>query len=130
MSHSPSSPPSGGENPYYETSDARARPLVIFTLLMTITVIAVMWITVGLLDAFDSYEEGLREPAHPMAEFQERTPGVFLQTRTTPDLERYRVQQEEWMNSFGAVDPQQKRCRVPVELAKEKMLERGFETKN
>lgn len=128
MSHG--SKPVSTEGKLYETSDAHVRPLVVLLLILVISTVAVMWITKVTLVWYDDEVAETAPEVHPLADAQQKPAGPLLQTRTTPDLERYLQRQADWLGSYGWTDQNQQRCRVPIEQARKVMLERGFETTN
>ena len=111
--------------PGYETSDAHARPLLLFVVgllvLLALSLAVAAW-----LDRY--FTRGIRagESASPVSELRRAPDGPELQSVPGHELGRMRAWEEEQLTGTAWVDPLNGIVRIPVERAMELCLEEGF----
>jgi hypothetical protein len=124
---SASKPPSD-MNAKYEERDTDIRAVFILlatligTLLATIVVSAVMHKVY--LAAFHRYEN--HRIMSPMAQMHRLPPEPRLQPNPTSDMVHFREIEDTLVNTYGWVDSQNGRVRIPVSRAMEMIAERGL----
>lgn len=70
--------------------------------------------------------EPLGPPASPFEDVRTLPPEPRLQTEAPQDLNRYRNQQDNLLNSYGWVDPSAGVVRIPVTRAMDILLQKGY----
>ncbi len=115
-----------------EARDVRLRPLLVFTVGLAVTLIAVYLVVVVMFRLF-SREAAQRDTAagvsqaQPLESGEERLPPApRIQTDPAADLTRFRRQEDAVLNSYGWVDRQAGTVRVPIEVAMKLVLEQGL----
>lgn len=113
---------SSGHEPYEE----RVRPVVIFTVFLTLGTVAVL----GLMKlTHDALEREIREaskPIHPLAAERETPPEPRLQANPAIDLDVFRAREIDRLATYGWVDRQAGVVHVPIERAMELVAEDGL----
>jgi hypothetical protein len=111
----------------HEPTDAEA-PAVVRVLLALLVVTAVVafglvYLTKGLA----SFERSADPPQAPLAQEPGRVPPEpRLQTQPFADIEHQRAEELRTLSSYGWVDERAGVVRIPIERAKELLLERGL----
>ncbi|MFN0007842.1 MAG: hypothetical protein ACKVXR_08030 [Planctomycetota bacterium] len=110
----------------YQPYEERVRPVVIFTLVLTVGTLAVL----GLMKlAHDSFEKEIREaskPIHPLAAERETPPEPRLQANPAIDLDAFRARESDRLSTYGWVDRQAGVVHVPIERAMELVAKDGL----
>ena len=112
-------------NPGYETRDASPARLTLYGTWMTIGLIATLVATYWVFFYFRKVER-LGPAASPFTESRTLPPLPRLQVAPVQDLQHYRQQENEILNSYGWVDRQGGGVRIPIERAIELTLQRGL----
>lgn len=120
----PAKQPSDG----YERRDARLKPIVVFTAVLTLVVLAAFWAMQLLFVAFDAREARADQAPHPMAQPVE-PPAPRLQRETSADLRAHRERERVLTSQYEWVDRPAGVVRIPIERAMELTLERGLPTR-
>jgi len=129
-SQPPSAHPHGDlHNPdvAHEESDINLRALVWFVVMLTLVVIGVQVVTWGMFKVMNHYAT-VNEPfVTPLAAPSgQRPPEPRLQVTPWADLKRLRVEEQQFLNSYGWVDQKLGVARIPISRAKEMLLQRGI----
>jgi hypothetical protein len=111
----------------HEPTDAEPRAVlrVLLALLLVTAVVAagLVYLTKGLV----SLERGEDPPRAPLAQQPGRVPPEpRLQTQPFADIEQQRAEERRLLTSYGWVDQRAGVVRIPIERAKELLLERGL----
>ncbi|HEY3131235.1 MAG TPA: hypothetical protein VGL91_17390 [Acidobacteriota bacterium] len=116
-----------------ERRDVNIRGILIFgvaLLACTIVIYLILW---GLLRHFEVQTQRLEAKAPPLArERQQVPPEPRLQgaprheNSPSMDIERFRAQEDQLLNSYGWVDSKAGVVRIPIEDAKKLLLQRGL----
>ena len=117
----------------HERRDVNTRGVLIFgvaLLACTVVIYLVLW---GLLRHFEGRTERLEAKAPPLArERQQAPPEPRLQgapgheNSPAMDIEKFRAQEDQLLNSYGWVDSKGGAVRMPIEDAKKLLLQRGL----
>ena len=116
----------GHDHPGYEPTDAHAKPLVIFVVILTVSTLAcfaIGFVTYRLLEKGQSMiDPGL----HPMAVERHLPDGVpRLQVKEAADLKVFREAQDVKVNGYGWISREASVVRVPVDKAMDLLLKNG-----
>jgi len=112
----------------YERSDALLKPIVVFTLVLTLLVVASFVGMRWLFDALEERQRAAEAPPHPMAQPVE-PPAPRLQRETSADLIAHQERELQLTTRYEWVDRSTGVVRIPVERAIELTLERGLPTR-
>jgi hypothetical protein len=111
----------------HEHSDINIRGIVWFLALLVVVAIVThvaMW---GLFVALDKYEASNDPYVTPLAApAGQLPPEPRLQTTPWQDLHQFRVDEEKRIHSYGWIDQRGGIGHVPIERAKELLLQRGL----
>jgi hypothetical protein len=114
----------------HELSDINVRAIIGFVIVLAVTALVVQLTIWGMMVLFDGIEVRNEPAVSPMA-----TPAGTLppepRLQTTPwrDLEQFRAGEVQYLNSFGWVDKQTGVAHLPIDRAKDLLLERGIPTR-
>ena len=129
MSAHPSHPHGSLENPdtAHEESDINVRAIIWFVAVLTIIVIltdVAMW---ALFKGLAHYEATQDPPVSPLFIPAGRPlPAPGLQTTPWTDLKHYRADADAYLHGYGWVDEKAGVARIPIEKAKELLLQKGL----
>jgi hypothetical protein len=114
----------------HELSDINVRGIVWFVIVLAVTVVVVQVSMWGLFRLFD-HVEVVNEPAvSPLATpTGTLPPEPRLQTTPWRDLEAFRASEDQYLNSYGWVDQHGGVAHLPIDRAKELLLQRGIPTR-
>ena len=107
----------------YERSDALAKPLVVFAVLLAVITFIALWASSFLERAFD---EGVadRLEAHPLSDLQSGPEPPLLQATTGDDLVTHRLHEDAVLTTYGWIDRDAGVVRIPIEKAMQLVAER------
>lgn len=127
------------ENPEvsYEHSDVNIGAIIKFGAGLVIAGIIINFIAWGLFHYFSNREDRLEPPAPPLASSRadrlppeprlQGAPGSkFPLQSPMKEMDDYRKTEDELLKSYGWVDQKAGLVRIPIERAKQLLLERGF----
>ena len=110
----------------HETRDTNVRLVVLFglgTAIVTVLVLLTMWVFYG----YTMRREASRDrPAPPLAGEREPLMGPRLQVSPAQDLREMRESEDEYLNTYGWMDPERGIVRVPIDRAMDLLLEKGL----
>lgn len=111
----------------YETRDARLRPILIFAAGLA----ALALVSVALMSLLQSRFEAdaashATEPVHPLAQDLDLFPEPRLQEQAAQDMEQHRAWEEQLLDSYGWIDRERERVRIPVSEAMERVAREGL----
>ncbi len=112
----------------YERSDATLRPIVLFTLALTLLVVASFWAMRVLFEQLDERADAADKAPHPMYQPVE-PPAPRLQRETSADLIAHRERERELTTRYEWIDRSTGAVRIPVERAMQLTVERGLPTR-
>jgi hypothetical protein len=110
----------------YEPYEERVRPVVLFTVWLTIGTLVVLGLMKLAHDAFERDARGGSIPIHPLAAEREEPPEPRLQALPAAELRAYRAREEERLSTYGWVDRQAGLVRLPIERAMEIIAREGL----
>ena len=120
----------------YDRSDLAAGSIVWFLISLAIALVAIHLISWGLLRYFARYQvnavprnAAIMPPswqANPKGDPALRFPAPQLQPDPVTDLNKFRAEQEEQLNSYGWVDRKNGVAHIPIERAIEIVSQRGL----
>jgi hypothetical protein len=125
----------------FEREDLRPKPILIFLLALAVGCVVVYFLLRGLYGYLDSYESHHQPVQGPLAQptsadTRSVAPGEiekFVQPRLEADERReinhFREQEEQTLNSYGWVDQQAGVARIPIDRAMQLVAERGLPTR-
>lgn len=114
--------------PGYETRDIRVRPLLYAGVGLVLLAVAAQLGMLVLFDAFEAREKLLGASVRPLA--SQLRPGTppepRLQTSPLSDLQALRAWEDRVLTTYAWVDRGAGVVRIPVQRAKDLVLERGL----
>lgn len=114
--------------PGYETRDIRVRPLLYAGVGLVLLAVAAQLGMLVLFNVFEAREKLLGASARPLASElrRETPPEPRLQTSPLSDLQALRAWEDRVLTTYAWVDRAAGVVRIPVERAKDLVLERGL----
>jgi hypothetical protein len=113
-------------NPGYETTDAKAMPIVIFTVIMAVFTVGCFITGFGIYRVFEMGRKAIDPAPHPMAVKSDLPAGVpRLQITEAKDLAKFRAEQDKAAAEYSWVDRQAATVRIPVDKAIDRVLAKG-----
>src|SRR5579862_5254070 len=125
----------------YEREDLGARPILIFLLSLIIGCVLVAIVLKGLYMYLDAYENRRQPAESPLvqqttADTRTVEPGEIkkfpqprLEKDETTEINAFRLQEEQTLNSYGWVDEQAGVVRIPIDRAMALLAQRGLPTR-
>jgi hypothetical protein len=114
---------------HHETSDISVRGVIWFASVLAAVVLAInvaMWGMFRVLDHFERKYEPAVSPLTRAAAQPQDFPAPSLQTTPWTDLKAFHAAQESDLHGYGWVDETLGVARIPIEKAKEMLLQRGI----
>jgi hypothetical protein len=125
----------------FEREDLGAKPILIFLLALTIACVLVALALKGLysyLDAYENRHQPVQNPLVQQTTTDTRTvergdikkfPQPRLESDETTEINAFRLQEEQTLNSYGWVDEQAGVVRIPIDRAMALVAQRGLPTR-
>lgn len=111
----------------HEHDDVNVRAILWFVGILTVIAVVIhiaMW---GMFKGLDWYERRNEPYVTPLARpAGQPFPQPTLQTTPWSDLQKFRAEQHNFLNSYGWVDEKTGVARMPIGKAKELLLQRGL----
>ena len=117
--------PAGAAAVGHETRDADVGKLIIFGLVLIAMVLGGFIVTEAVFH-FVIKNENAQRQVSPFENASQIPPEPHLQVADSTDLQNYRKQQTETLDSYGWADPKQNIVRIPIDRAMDLMLQKGF----
>ena len=120
------------EDVAHETSDISVRGIIWFVVTLAVIVAVIQVAIVGLFKVFDRIETRNDPFVTPLAAPEAFPPSMSeprLQTTPWLDLKEFRTAEDEYLDSYGWVDQKSGVAHLPIEKAKELLLQRGLPTR-
>jgi hypothetical protein len=109
----------------YERTDASVRPVIQFTIVLTLGLALVIALMVVLFNTLERIESRAEAAAHPMA-VEADPPPPRLQTSNAVELVEHRAREAEVLGGYAWIDRDAGIVRIPIERALELVAERGL----
>lgn len=109
--------------PGHEKSDADVRPILQFLVGLGVLLVVVMIGMTFLFNALESRFERAGKEISPLVDTAQIPPGPRLQADPAVDLRQLRQWEQERLNGYGWVDQNTGVLRIPIERAKQLMIE-------
>ncbi len=125
----------------FEREDLGAKPILIFLLGLTIGCVLVALVLRGLYSYLDSYENRHQPVENPLVQQTtadtrivekgdiKKFPQPRLESDETTEINAFRMQEEQTLNSYGWVDQPAGVARIPIDRAMALLAQRGLPTK-
>jgi hypothetical protein len=125
----------------FEREDLGAKPILIFLLSLIIGCILVAIVLKGLYSVLDRYESHHQAAQSPLVQPTttdtrnvepgdiKKFPQPRLESDETTEINDFRMQEEETLNSYGWVDQQAGVARIPIDRAMALLAQRGLPTR-
>lgn len=113
----------------HERSDAHAKPLVIFLIVMGLTIAGSFVFTSVLFDFFSQRAQSFDRKPSPVKVADELPEGPRLQVVPGLDLREIHAAEEDRLNGYGWVDEGGRVVHIPIEKAIDALLEKGVPTR-
>ena len=125
----------------FEREDLAAKPILIFLIVLTVICVLVALLLRGMYSYMDARENRNQPAQSPLvqqttADTRVVAPGDIakfpqprLETSETMEINAFRLQEEQTLNSYGWVDQQAGVVRIPINRAMELMAQRGLPTR-
>ncbi len=130
-----------GHNPDLEFEKADMRPAVVYVFLAGLAIAGALvgFAVWGVYHFMDSYNKAHQPPQNPMVPTQADTRVVTreeiqqfssprLETNERSEINRFRLEEEQRLHSYGWVDQSSGVVRIPIERAMELVAQRGLTT--
>jgi hypothetical protein len=122
----------GGQDPHtgHETTDVHVRPIVIFGVGLVVTIVLVIGITYGMLQVL-LWRSGETAASRPEFTIRGRsvqppvTAGPPYQPDPVREMKEFRAREDALLGSYGWVDRDAERVRLPIGRAMEILVQRG-----
>jgi hypothetical protein len=125
----------------FEREDLGAKPILIFLLALTIGCVLVAVVLKGLYSYLDSYQNHHQAAQSPLVQQTttdtrnvekgdiKKFPQPRLETDETTEINNFRMQEEQTLNTYGWVDQQAGVTRIPIDRAMALLAQRGLPTR-
>ena len=125
----------------FEREDLGAKPILIFLFGLIIGCVLVALVLKGLYSYLDSYENHHQAAQSPLVQQTttdtrnvepgdiKKFPQPRLESDETTEINAFRMQEEETLNSYGWVDQQAGVARIPIDRAMALLAQRGLPTR-
>ncbi len=125
----------------FEQEDLGARPILIFLVSLTVFCVLVALLVRGLYSYLDAYENRHQSVQNPLVQGTKADPRLVepgdiakfpqprLETNETIEINKFRLQEEQTLNSYGWVDQEAGVVRIPIDRAMELIAQRGLPTR-
>jgi hypothetical protein len=125
----------------FEREDLGAKPILIFLLGLIIGCVLVALVLKGLYSYLDRYENHHQPVENPLVQQTttdtrnvdkgdiRKFPQPRLETDETTEINNFRMQEEQTLNSYGWVDQQAGVTRIPIDRAMVLLTQRGLPTR-
>jgi hypothetical protein len=125
----------------FEREDLGAKPILIFLLGLIIGCVLVALVLKGLYSYLDRYENHHQPVENPLVQQTttdtrniekgdiRKFPQPRLETDETTEINNFRMQEEQTLNSYGWVDQQAGVTRIPIDRAMVLVAQRGLPTR-
>ncbi len=125
----------------FEREDLGAKPILIFLLGLIIGCVLVALVLKGLYSYLDSHENHHRPVENPLVQQTtkdtrivekgdiKKFPQPRLESDETTEINAFRMQEEQTLNSYGWVDQQAGVARIPIDRAMALLVQRGLPTR-
>lgn len=114
----------------HETQDAEIRPIVYTALGLALTAVAVGILVFGIFKYLGGHEIATIQVNPMSVEDQQIPPAPRLEEHPAIELQQLHAQEDRVLSSYGWVDKKTGVVRIPIDRAKDLMLQRGFPTRN
>ena len=126
----------------FEREDLAAKPILIFLIVLTVICVLVALLLRGMYSHMDARENRNQPDQSPLvqqttADTRVVGPGEItkfpqprLESNETTEINAFRLQEEQTLNSYGWVDQQAGVVRIPINRAMELMAQRGLPTRS
>ena len=110
----------------YEPTDAKAKPLIIFTVILAVFTVTSFFAGLGIYRILEKGRLMLDPPLHPMAVERKIADGQpRLQVREAVDLAEHRRLENKKVQSYGWISREASVVRVPLDKAMDLVLEKN-----
>ena len=114
----------------HETRDADIRQIVYTGAGLAITAVIVGIIVFGIFKYLGGHEIATIQVNPMSVEDQQIPPAPRLQEHSTIELQQLHAQEDHVLSTYGWMDKKTGVVRIPIDRAKDLMLQRGFPTRN
>lgn len=112
----------------YESRDLNHKPVFYFFLTLGVVILLVAFAMWGMFRHLGSSQYAGHRTTNPIMTSNEELkeiggdpansfPMPHLQPDPVADLNKFRISEEEWLNSYGWMDPKQGKVHIPIETA-------------
>lgn len=125
----------------FEQKDLGARPILIFLVSLTVFCVLVALLVRGFYSYLDAYGNRHEPVQNPLVQENRADPRLVepadiakfpqprLETNETIEINKFRLQEEQTLNSYGWVDQEAGVVRIPIDRAMELVAQRGLPTR-
>jgi len=110
----------------HEKSDASARKLLYFVLVVAAILAVMSFSLIGLFNHFEHAQHPGSVVAAPFAAQPAPPPAPRIQPNPLVDMQTYHQSQENVLNTYGWIDRQNGIVRLPIDRAMQLLLQRGL----
>lgn len=117
------------ENVHHEESDINVRAIISFVVVLTAVTVAIQVLVYGLFLLFNKVEDKTQADVSPLTPPPAQVsdfPSPSLQTTPWTDLIKLRADEYAYLHSYGWVDQNAGIARIPIDRAKEMLLQKGL----
>lgn len=116
-------------NSGHEKTDAKARPIAAFLIVLAAVVFVAMLLMAWLFDLFQPPADQYKKVPAALSDQAQIPPEPRLQASPLADLERLRDREDSQLNSYEWVDQAIGTMRIPIARAMEIVVENGLPTR-
>jgi hypothetical protein len=125
----------------FEQEDLGARPILMFLAALVVGCLLVALLLRGMYRYLDAYENRHEPVQNPLAQQGRADPRLVgpenvakfpqprLESNETVEIDQFRLQEEQALNSYGWVDEGAGVVRIPIDRAMELIAQRGLPTR-
>lgn len=123
----------------FEKEDLGSKPIIAFIVSVVVCGVLIYYVLWGVFHALDAFNRKHEDPVSPMAQTEVETrtvepsqikqfPEPRLEDNERTELNDFRYQEEEHLNSYGWVDQNAGVAHIPIDRAMQLIAERGLPT--
>lgn len=129
------------EDVEFEREDLGAKPIITFLVALVVGCVLVALLLRGMYSYLDAYENRHEAAQNPLVQRTtadsrliqpgdiKKFPQPRLETDETTEINAFRLQEEQTLNSYGWVDQQAGVVRIPIDRAMDLVAQRGLPTR-
>jgi hypothetical protein len=119
-------PPATPTEAHYERRDVSPNFILVFGIGVALLIAISIGVVIGMLTLFSAQATESAPTLSPVVDTQQLPPGPRLQAAPERDLQELREANEVILDTYGWVDQEDGRVRIPIDQAMDLLLEEGL----